>query len=958
MKSHLARSLICIIPVLIGILICVRGFLNYGDPNARGVPRPGVDLAGGSILVFEVDRDSWKSFNEQKKQEVPAQLATSLKRRIDPNNLLEITIRPIATDPPRVEIILPMSISSKDGSTTEKGGQAQIDEIKSRITQVGRLEFRILADTRPFEGVSDQDAITAAQKFLEDLKWQADAKNVPPVPAEYKDQYAWVELGSEELRHLAFNENSTEGFHAGAGNFHRTNAFWAAPKQKRFFVLTRIPNSVTELVTGDDLQAVSAGLSNDSLKYVGKFSLRSSAQERMFELTRRVHFYMAIIFDNKVMSAPEINDQLRDNVQVTMGEGPDVKRRVDELVLILQAGALPATLNPSPVSELTMGPSLGADTVRNGLISVVCAYMAVVIFMVIYYRFAGVVACTALFANLILTVAFMIFVNAAFTLPGLAGLVLMLGMAVDANVLIYERLREEREKGASLAQAIRNGYDRALPTIIDTHLTSIFTAIVLYVVGTDQLKGFGVSLAVGLIISLFTSLFMTKTFFEYALERGWIKEMRFMQLFSRPNINFMKWRYHWFTATLVLSILGLLVFLSRGEKGLNIDFTGGTAYMVKFKQPQEVAAIRTEIGTRLPEASVDALTRSAAITGGTTAEFMIRTTEKDRDAVRRAVESAFGDRLVWVEMRNSGIETRPNEKLKYRAKLTFENKSFSVPELEQVIEAWFTAEPQKISLPKDHYSLQGDGASQDGTFREFTLQFNIPDEIANVSKPAALLESLQKALRHPVSERLENFDSQLAAETQQRAIGAIALSWLAIVLFLWFRFGNWTFGVAAVLCLIHDLTFTVGLVGIGAYLYNWGVGGWLGLEDFKVDLPAVAALLTLVGYSVNDTIVVFDRIREVRGKNPELTPEIINDSVNQTLSRTVLASLTTWLVVVVLYFGGGSGVHLFSYVMVVGVIIGTYSSIFVASPLLLIFGEGKPKAAADRKAASKVPARV
>ena len=193
----------------------------------------------------------------------------------------------------------------------------------------------------------------------------------------------------------------------------------------------------------------------------------------------------------------------------------------------------------------------------------------------------------------------------------------------------------------------------------------------------------------------------------------------------------------------------------------------------------------------------------------------------------------------------------------------------------------------------------------------------------------------------PVPERLEVFDSTLASETRTKAFWAIIASWVAIMLYLWFRFGNWTFGLAAVLCLIHDLCFTLGCIAACHFLFDTPIGWIFRLEDFKIDLPAVAALLTLVGYSVSDTIVVFDRIREVRGKNPALTPQMINDSVNQTLSRTILAATTVFLVSTVLYWFGGEGVHLFAFVMVVGVLVGTYSSIFVAAPLLLIFGEGK-----------------
>src|SRR5262249_37359732 len=248
-----------------------------------------------------------------------------------------------------------------------------------------------------------------------------------------------------------------------------------------------------------------------------------------------------------------------------------------------------------PVSENTMGATLGEDTIKWGAISVVVAFLAVLAFMLVYYRFAGIVACVALFANLVLTVALMVLINATFTLPGLAGLVLMLGMAVDANVLIYERLREERERGASLALAIRNGYDRALPVIIDTHLSSIFTAVVLYIVGNDQLKGFGISLTLGLIISLFTSLVMTRLMFDFCLSKGWLHDLSMFRLLSRTNFDFMAIRHYWFTATVVLTILGAILFLGRGPRGLNIDFTGGTLYSGQLAQAVDLDTLQNAL---------------------------------------------------------------------------------------------------------------------------------------------------------------------------------------------------------------------------------------------------------------------------------------------------------------------------------------------------------------------------
>jgi SecD/SecF fusion protein len=636
----------------------------------------------------------------------------------------------------------------------------------------------------------------------------------------------------------------------------------------------------------------------------------------------------------------------------------------------------------------------------------------------------------ALLSNLLLTVGFMVAVQATFTLPGLAGLVLMIGMAVDANVLIYERLREERDRGASLALAIRNGYDRAFPTIIDTHLTSIFTAIVLYVVGNDQLKGFGVSLTVGLIISLFTSLYMTRLIFDFWLSRGWIKKLGMFRLLSKTNIDFMAIRYYWFTATILLTIFGVTVFLIRGSQGLNIDFVGGTAYGGKLIEPESLSQLRKyldqdrqkellavkpggvkelaggqyeityakplktakgidqtrivgfanppDLPTRqeredkvreraeeLPDWSVEQIFLGAN-TGDKSDRFTIRTAEKEAKLVQSSV-----DRLLHVKDEKSGLWKNLLDKVEMTAQIVSphpkETEAEKLDPKERVNDAILrfskVASPSFVSTLLSEslgkgpdgkpipFTLTGEGQGEESRYK--VMNFSVPDGIERRKLEAALNTTTHQFNSQPQPERLENFDSALAAETQGRAILAIVLSWGAVLLYLWLRFGNWTFGLAAVLCLIHDLFFTVGIIAFASYLHGTAVGNFLKLEDFKLDLTGVAALLTLVGYSVSDTIVVFDRIREVRGKNPELTPQMINDSVNQTLSRTLLTAFSVWLVVSVLYIFGGPGVHLFAFVMVVGVIVGTYSSIYIASPLLLIFGEGAPRPGRIRERQAK-----
>ena len=502
----------------------------------------------------------------------------------------------------------------------------EVENIKNLIQQQGRLEFRILANP-----VDDGDAIKRAETYLKNPDNAGTLAHLevlgerrpPPLPeGGGKDfpvtlngetinySYSWVEVGKEELYSLHLNNPRN------VANPARIAAAWKADweavaavrdkeairyplqgggrfllysrdiktrsrlspkdiqqgKDYEYFILTRNSEPGKE-ITGDYLSQAVSGPSSRGEPAV-HFGFNNEGGNLFYELTSlnkpaksegSFERQLAIVLDDQIRAAPGLRSAIRDRGEIS---GGFTQKTVQELVTILRAVRLPATLKQNPVSENSMGPTLGSDTIFKGTLSVGIAFLAVLLFMLFYYRFAGIVACIALLANLVLTVAFMVLVNATFTLPGLAGLVLMLGMAVDANVLIYERLREERERGASLALAIRNGYDRAFPTIIDTHLSSIFTAIVLYVVGNDQLKGFGISLTVGLIISLFTSLFMTRTMFDFWLTKNWLHTLSIeANLFHRPNIDFMAIRYYWFTATILLTVVGAALFICAPQSG-------------------------------------------------------------------------------------------------------------------------------------------------------------------------------------------------------------------------------------------------------------------------------------------------------------------------------------------------------------------------------------------------------
>jgi SecD/SecF fusion protein len=1082
-----------------GLLICLIPTVLFGAAAYFGTYRKGIDLAGGTILVYEVDLTKTQAAKDGQpaaageerglSSEDMQKLAESLKRRIDPVDTKNVIIRPIGGS--RIEILVPFTPTSKKAAGTEDF----VQEVKDLVSRVGVLEFRILAndtdDKEAFEEAIDQ----INNQYPTDQAEKDARAGTPPPPPRRSDyrvsvngteaenvKYEWVELSKEERQSLGLSNGSNtplwqelsvargkavphsytneRGERASYLLFSRdftkeTPTKEEAGKEVEYFILTRVSDQDQVKIGGEI--TLNAFPEQQNLDWSIGFNFNGAGASKFGQVTGRNRptsgqtvRHLAAILDGKVVSAPQLNSQITSRGQIT---GKFTKDLVDRMVYIFRSGALTAELKPNPVSENSVGSTLGEDTKTKGLFSVALSFGAVMLFMVVYYRFAGIVACIALLINLLLTVGFMVSVNAAFTLAGLAGIVLMLGMAVDANVLIYERLREEREKGATLMAALRAGYDRALPTIIDTHVASIFTAIVLFIFGNDNLKGFAVSLTVGLIISLFTSLYVTRLIFDYWYHRRWLRELRMMKLFSRPNINFMGLRKPIFTFTVIVTFLGLGLFLVRGDAGLNVDFRGGTVYggrlaeargltntdgkpglldLLADKRQEQKLKIQDvrelvsdgaansntweifyegdakpvvvtfankpsgpeEVKARvrkLPDVSVEQVKVTAMgddqLPTGLSKSFTVRTTEKEKELVQ-----AMLDRLLRDDA-GEPLMDLPKltkwETLDATATLTF-SKPASVSYVQSLLVRIFKIKgrepnsgPSFTLAPVRSAADTPERKQEDATskFARMTLDVSANTEFAALKEaieghrlmsrppvmaalgafaPAvqyapkadddraaldAILTELAAAVEsRPVPDRLETFDAALAQETQSRALFAIIASWIAILLYLWFRFGSWTFGLAAVLCLVHDLCFTLGIIAACHYLHLMPVlGTVLQIQDFKIDLAAVAALLTLVGYSVNDTIVVFDRIREVRGKNPLLTEQMINDSVNQTLSRTILASLTVFLVVGVLYFFGGDGVHLFAFVMVVGVIVGTFSSIYVASPLLLLLGEGQPK---------------
>ena len=734
-------------------------------------------------------------------------------------------------------------------------------------------------------------------------------------------------------------------------------------------------------------------------------------------------FRLAIMLDEQVWSAPVINSPIEGGDGIIEGGRDGFKiEEVDRLVAVFNAGKLPAMLIQTPISKDQVSATLGKDTIRQGKSAIFVAMIAVPVFMLVYYMFSGMVANIALLLNVILILGFMGFSNSTFTLPGMAGLALTIGMAVDANVLIFERMREERERGSNLTMSIRNGFDRAWYAIMDSNLTTIITSFILYLEGTDQVKGFALTLMIGLFANLFTAVFVSRVIFDIWNRQGWLKELRMLHLIKPPTIDWVGPRFYFVGASIVVNVLAIVIAVSRGSTLLDIDFTGGAAVSVRLtpnvaeeKKELLVDYVREQALKVLPNIKVEELKEEKA--GPERGPLLlVRTTEANLTVVDPGSTSLKVAQTITpdeLQRASRGIQeggTRPRTTLAAKAAIIdqFRDK-LGILSLIKITD-W---KPEAALETKDSPDSPDGSSSDDDTKKKDAPPAQDPDlhrirltlnqlvteqaftekvdqalaamglsepqlhrTVRPVTKPDAeelktdtfiiqtkqdidvLIPKINERLEQdPLFERENSFGAQVAGETRTKAFLACVLSWVAMILYLWVRFKKPSYGLAAVVSLIHDVLVALGFVAIGGLIAQ-SIPGMSGL-DFKIDLTVVSAFLTIIGYSVNDTIVVFDRLREIRGKSPTVTADMINAAVNQCMSRTILTSFTVVLVCVVMFFFGGPGIHAFSFAMLVGAFSGCYSTVFIAAPTLFFF-EG-PKRAATSLQGVRVqgaPARV
>ena len=849
--------------------------LDFGGAKVRLAKAP---VAADALdLEFEVEGRSAAVDMDK--------LVAAVARRVNPGGQKEVTVRRYGLD--QLEVIVP------------EVDQSEVDLIKKIVSSAGVLEFRITANR---DDPRHRRVIELGERSVGETVVDGGG----PIGR-------WIELDTTK-----FSADENQGLvtrKASGGSV------------QVLVVLDRFD------VTGGYLTRAVSSFDPQSLAPCVNFSFNSAGSSLFGVLTssnlpdpaNRLTSRLGIVLDGVLLSAPAIRSTISSNGQIT---GNFEQRDVESLVGVLNAGSLPAALYSEPISEQRISPQLGADTIRSGARAMLLATIVVLAFMLAYYRFSGLVADLAVLLNIILVVALMISIKAAFTLAGLAGLVLSVGMAVDANVLIYERMREETDRGAALRMAIRNGFQRAFSTILDSNLTTVITGVVLFFIGTDQLKGFAVTLILGLLLNLFTAVFCSRVMFDLAERNGWIRKLNMARIFGVTNFEFVRWVRPAILGSALFILAGLAAAAQRGQGLFDIDFTGGTSVQVAFKpgKAPDIADVREAV-KKLPNTAVSAVT----VDGESQARFKIDTSLRDTAEVQRTLQTVYPDSLLTYEMSFADVATAPAaegqaaDAVRTTATLTFPSK-INQATLREKIEATLKAE----GVGAVPFAVESPGAvARSKPYETWTLSSGMDAETT-----ARVLGKMKSDLAGtPVYLSANSIGGKVAGNTKVTAVYALLASLGMIVLYVWLRFQNVAFGLAAVVALIHDVLVAVACLAISHYVAPFL--GWALVDDFKISLDVVAALLTIIGFSINDTIVIFDRLRELRGKAQYVTAPMIDKAVNQPLSRTVLTSGTAFLATLILFLFGGSGIHAFAFTMLVGIITGTYSTIYIASPIVL-----------------------
>ena len=784
----------------------------------------GLDLQGGIHLVLEVKTEGME---QQEAQDAVAQAQEVIRNRVDQFGVAEPTIQRQGDN--RIIIELP--------------GVQDVQRAKDLVGQTALLEFQLLEPaedrTRLIQRI---DQVLAPQEEKEeeeeDLLLSSTAESAPLSSMLSPAGEDFTVAGRDLLRvkNLLNAPEAQELIPADVEFLFSSKPAGAEGNEFYFLYLVRKKPEMTGHMIQDAFVSI-----GQVVEYMGQPIVNFSTTDEGVRLFSRItgsHIgeRMAIVLDESVYSAPVIQSKISEGRGIITGSG--TQEEAKDLAIVLRAGALPAEVEI--IEDRTVGPSLGRDSIEQGKTAAIYSMVLVVIFMVLYYRAAGLIADCALLLNMLFIMAVLAGFHATLTLPGIAGIILTIGMAVDANVLIFERIREELRSGKTVRAAIDSGYGHALSAIVDANVTTFLVGIVLYQFGTGPIRGFALTLCIGIISSLFTAFFVTRTIFELITRKSEQSSLSIgpVALFSKLNIRFLSLRNIGFGTSAAVLLIGIVSILGTnlGTNGIRkgIDFAGGTLLELHFDPAVQVEDIRSQLG-RVPvgDAEID-LSKSEIKQFGSENDILIRVSESGAgtevaDGIMGVLESGFADNIEEME--------------------------------------WIR--------------------------------------------------------------RQEKVGPKIGSELSNAAVRAVLVALALILIYMAWRFHRFLYGIAAVVALFHDVLITLGL---------------LSLLNIEITLAVVAALLAIVGYSLNDTIVVFDRIREnLHTARRQGFDGTVNQSINECLSRTLITSATTLMAVLVLMIFGGEVNRDFTITLMIGVVVGTYSSIFVASPVLYL---GQQRAAA------------
>jgi len=739
----------------------------------------GLDLKGGMHIVLQIDKSHLKP--EEQKGAIDRALQI-IRNRVDQFGVSEPLIQKQGTD--RILVQLPGVVNKK-----------RAEEI---IGKTALLEFKLVANNELF-----RKTISSIDEYLK--KNYGDTLTISGYFIGY-DNGIQLEY-KKKIQHIldapAVKKLIPFGY----------TFLWGKPVTKEGYSYVSLYLVKKDaLLTGDAiLDAVPGiGTSNNPMGVKVDLTMTRKARGKWAMITgANIGRQIAIVLDGVVQSAPVVRERIPSGrSEIEMGNS--TMEEAKTLAIVLKAGALPAPLNI--IEERSIGPSLGMDSIRAGTRSFIIGSIVVLLFMILYYLIAGGIADMALIFNVIYLLAILSAFRATLTMPGIAGIILTVGMAVDANVLIFERLREEMKSGKTIRTAIETAYGRVFTTILDANMTTFISAIILYWFGTGPIKGFAVTLSIGLIASFFTAIFVTRTVFESLSLKG-LSKIKMLSIFHNPNYKFVGTRKIAYIVSISLILIGIGSLIAHKGPRYGVDFTGGYLIESDFKKPVNTEEVRKTIA---------------------------QLGFKDASIQREVKGNIF---LIRIK------ETNPENMAKIKNGLInyFKDNSITFPREELV-------------------------------------------------GPA-----ISKGL-------------------QTRAIWVVLLGMIGILIYVSFRF-TYRIGVASVVALLHDVIITIGI---------------LSLTNKEFTIPVIAALLTILGYSINDSIVISDRIREnLKLLRREDFNTIINKSLNDTIARTIITSLTTIFVLLSLFFFGGRVIHDFSFALLIGVIVGTYSSIYVVASIVV-----------------------